>query len=71
MTLPFGEVSPGVFVGARLDRREARVFAAAHPRRLVLDLTGDFDEAASLREGDYVNLQWLDGTCLLYTSRCV
>ena len=62
MTLPFGEVSPGVFVGARLDRREARVFAAAHPRRLVLDLTGDFDEAASLREGDYVNLQWLDWT---------
>ena len=38
------------------------MFAAAHPRRLVLDLTGDFDEAASLREGDYVNLQWLDWT---------
>jgi hypothetical protein len=55
-------VLPGVFIGARLDDRKRGVFAAAHPRRLVLDLTGDFNEAASLREGDYVNLQLLDLT---------
>lgn len=62
MALPFAEVAPGVFMGARLDEREALILAAAYPRRWVLDLTGDFDEADSLREGDYVNLQLLDLT---------
>ena len=60
MGAPLSEVAPGVFVGARLDDREAIVFAAAHPRRFVLDLTGDFDESESLREGDYANLQLMD-----------
>ncbi|MDS4021912.1 MAG: phosphatase PAP2/dual specificity phosphatase family protein [Candidatus Competibacter sp.] len=62
MGMPFSQIVPGVFIGARLDDREAIVFAAAHPRRFVLDLTGDFDESDSLREGDYVNLQLMDLT---------
>lgn len=62
MALPFAEVVPGLFVGARLDEREALILAAAYPRRLVIDLTGDFDEADSLRRGDYVNLQLMDLT---------
>ncbi|MEI2782537.1 MAG: phosphatase PAP2/dual specificity phosphatase family protein [Candidatus Competibacter sp.] len=60
MGAPLSEIVPGVFIGARLDDREAIVFAAAHPDRFVLDLTGDFDEAGSLREGDYANLQLMD-----------
>lgn len=60
MGSPFAEIVPGLFMGARLDEREALRFAAAHPHRLVLDLTSDFDEVDSLREGDYVNLQLLD-----------
>lgn len=62
MGLPFAEVLPGLFIGARLDEQETRSFAAAHPRRLVIDLTGDFNEAASFRQTDYVNLQLLDLT---------
>jgi membrane-associated phospholipid phosphatase len=62
MGAPLSEIVPGVFIGARLDDREAIVFAAAHPRCFVLDLTGDFDESSSLREGDYVNLQLMDLT---------
>lgn len=62
MAAPFAEVAPGVFIGARLDDREAEAFAAAHPRLLTLDLTGDFDEANSLRTDDYVNLQIMDWT---------
>jgi len=61
MGAPLSEIVPGVFIGARLDDREAIIFAAAHPRRFVLDLTGDFDESDSLREGgDYANLQLMD-----------
>jgi hypothetical protein len=62
MGAPLSEIVPGVFIGARLDDRDAIVFAAAHPRRFVLDLTGDFDESGSLREGDYTNLQLMDLT---------
>lgn len=62
MAAPLAEVAPEVFIGARLDDREAEAFAAAHPRLLTLDLTGDFDEASSLRAGDYVNLQIMDLT---------
>ncbi len=62
MASPFAEIAPGLFMGARLDAREALLFAAAYPRRLVLDLTGDFDETDHLRQGDYVNLQLLDLT---------
>lgn len=62
MGMPFSEIVPGLFIGARLDDREATVFAAAHPQRFVLDLTGDFDEASPLREGGYVNLQIMDLT---------
>ena len=56
------EIFPGVFIGARLDDREAEAFAAAHPRGWVLDLTGDFSEVSVLRGGAYVNLQLMDLT---------
>ncbi len=62
MTAPLAEVAPEVFIGARLDDREAEAFVAAHPRLLPLDLTGDFDETSSLRAGNYVNLQIMDLT---------
>jgi hypothetical protein len=62
MAQPFVEVTPGLWMGARLDEQEAAHFAAVHPRRWVLDLTGDFDETASLRQGDYTNLQVMDLT---------
>lgn len=60
MGASLSQIMPGVLIGARLDDREAIVFAATHPNRFVLDLTGDFDESGSLREGDYVNLQLMD-----------
>lgn len=62
MGAPLAEILPGVFIGARLDRREAEAFVAAHPRCWVLDLTGDCDEASALRGGAYVNLQLMDLT---------
>ena len=62
MGAPLAEILPGVFIGARLDRREAEAFAATHPHRWVLDLTGDSDEASALRGGAYVNLQLMDLT---------
>ncbi len=62
MATPLAEILPGVFIGARLDNREATDFAATHPRPLTVDLTGDFDEASPLRAGDYVNLQIMDLT---------
>jgi protein-tyrosine phosphatase/membrane-associated phospholipid phosphatase len=57
----WNEISPRVWVGARLNRREA-VEARRSGVTAVLDLTAEFSESRDLTETDYLNIPVLDLT---------
>ena len=57
----WNQITPRVWIGARLNRREAAILRQAGAAA-VLDLTAEFSETASLRALDYCNIPILDLT---------
>jgi len=61
----YAELVPGLWVGRRLNRREARDMLSRGPTReisAVLDLTAEYAEVEDFRQLDYLNIPILDLT---------